>query len=77
MTVIPGGHQARLHCLLARPGVHMLLNCDANRPEDQEFGPRVTVHRLTSVPGEGMMAVRPDGYINFRCGTADTPQLLE
>ena len=34
------------------------------------------LHRLTSVPGRGLIAVRPDGYIGFRCQTADANQLM-
>jgi hypothetical protein len=33
------------------------------------------VHRLASVPGRGLTAVRPDGYIGFRSRTADAGQL--
>ena len=36
---------------------------------------RVTVHRLTSVPGPGVTVVRPDGYIGFRGRTAEAGQL--
>jgi hypothetical protein len=38
-------------------------------------GPMVHVHRLTSAPGRGLIAVRPDGHVGFRCQTADTNQL--
>ena len=34
-----------------------------------------TVYRLTSSPGSGPTAVRPDGYIGFRCQTAEIRQL--
>jgi len=27
------------------------------------------------VPGRGLVAVRPDGYVGFRSGTADVRQL--
>lgn len=33
------------------------------------------MHRLTSAPGGGLVAVRPDGYIGFRCATAGVAQL--
>lgn len=39
------------------------------------LGRFVHVHRLTSVPGRGLIAVRPDGYVGFRTGTAEVPQL--
>ena len=35
----------------------------------------VSIHRLTSSPGGGLIAVRPDGYIGFRCQTAEIGQL--
>ena len=69
------GRSVRLHKLLARSGVHILLDRDADRLEDLAPGRFVTVHRLTSVPGRGVMVVRPDGYIGFRGQTADVHQL--
>jgi hypothetical protein len=74
-TVTSGDCQVRLHALLARPGVPVLLQRDANQLEHLALGCHVTVHRLTSTPGEGLVAVRPDGYVGFRCGIADLPQL--
>jgi hypothetical protein len=65
-----------LHELLARPGVHVLLDRDADRLDILPLGPQVNVHRLTSVPGRDLMAVRPDGYIGFRCQTAEVNQLI-
>jgi 2-polyprenyl-6-methoxyphenol hydroxylase-like FAD-dependent oxidoreductase len=70
-----GGRSVRLHELLARPGVHILLDRDADRLEDLAPGRFVTVHRLTSVPGRGVIVVRPDGYIGFRSRTAEVGQL--
>jgi 2-polyprenyl-6-methoxyphenol hydroxylase-like FAD-dependent oxidoreductase len=74
-TVTTGQRRVRLHELLAQPGVHVLVHRDAAQIEDLAFGPRVTVHRLTSVPGPGLVAVRPDGYVGFRCRETDVPQL--
>lgn len=34
-------------------------------------GPYLHAHRLTSSPGSGLVAVRPDGYIGFSIGRAD------
>ncbi|WP_328766665.1 FAD-dependent monooxygenase [Streptomyces sp. NBC_00286] len=65
------GPPRRLHELLARPGVHLLLQREADPPPDAVPGPLVTVLRLTNSPGRGLMAVRPDGHVGFRCGTAD------
>lgn len=33
------------------------------------------LHRLPSTPARGLISVRPDGYIGFRCQTADANQL--
>ncbi len=70
-TVSVGGRAERLHALLARPGVHLLLQRDAAPPPDTTAGPRVTVLRLSNSPGRGLVAVRPDGHVGFRCGAAD------
>lgn len=73
-TVSTGGPPRRLHGLLARPGVHLLLQRDADTPVDV-VSPRVTVLRLTNSPGRGLLAVRPDGHVGFRCGGADAAAL--
>jgi hypothetical protein len=69
------GRSIRLHELLARPGVHILLDHDADQLENLAPGRFVTVHRLTSVPGHGVTVVRPDGYIGFRSRTAEASEL--
>lgn len=69
------GQSVRLHDLLARAGVHILLDRDAGRLEDLAPGRFVTMHRLTSAPGRGVTVVRPDGYIGFRSRTAEAGQL--
>jgi 2-polyprenyl-6-methoxyphenol hydroxylase-like FAD-dependent oxidoreductase len=69
------GRTTRLHELLARPGVHVLLDRDADQLGTLPAGPPIHVHRLTSVPGRGLVAVRPDGYIGFRSQIAETSQL--
>ena len=74
-TVSAAGHRVRLHELLARPGVHVLLDRDADQPGTLPHGPLVHIHRPTSTPGRGLIAVRPDGYIGFRSQTADANQL--
>jgi len=74
-TVRSAGRSIRLHELIARPGVHVLLDRDADRLDALPPGPLVSVHRLTSVPGRGLVAVRPDGYIGFRCQIAEARQL--
>ncbi len=74
-TVNSAGREARLHELIARPGVHVLLHRDARQPGPTARGPFVHIHALTNVPGAGVVAVRPDGYIGFRSGTVDDEQL--
>jgi 2-polyprenyl-6-methoxyphenol hydroxylase-like FAD-dependent oxidoreductase len=69
------GKSLRLHALLAEPGVHVLLARDASPLEGQLLSPRIMVHRLTTRPGAGVVAVRPDGYVGFRCAIADEVQL--
>jgi hypothetical protein len=73
--VCADGRCVRLHELLARPGVHILLDRDAGWAGDLALGRFVHVHRLTSVPGRGLVAVRPDGYVGFRGGTTEVHQL--
>jgi hypothetical protein len=74
-TVTCAGRSTRLHELLARPGVHVLLDRDAGQPGSWPGGPLVHTHRLTSVPGHSLTAIRPDGYIGLRCQAADVNQL--
>jgi 2-polyprenyl-6-methoxyphenol hydroxylase-like FAD-dependent oxidoreductase len=64
-TVTAGGRQLRVHQLLARPGVHIMLHADAREPAAALSRPYVHVHRLTSIPGRGIVAVRPDGYVGL------------
>ncbi len=73
--VVYDGRTTRLHDLTARPGVHVLLERDADEVDVRLLGPHVTVHRLSSSPGRGLVAVRPDGFVGFRCGEADPAQL--
>jgi 2-polyprenyl-6-methoxyphenol hydroxylase-like FAD-dependent oxidoreductase len=74
-TVSVGGRQLRVHELLARPGVHVLLDADAREPAAALSGPHVHVHRLTSSPGRGVVTVRPDGYVGLLADTVDDQQL--
>ena len=74
-TVRSAGRSIRLHELIAQPGVHVLLDRDADRLDALPLGPLVRVHRLTSTPGRGLIAVRPDGYVGFRCRIAEAGQL--
>jgi 2-polyprenyl-6-methoxyphenol hydroxylase-like FAD-dependent oxidoreductase len=76
-AVTVGQRRIQLHELTARPGVHVLLHREANLIENLDFGRHVTIHRLTSVPGPGLVAVRPDGYIGLRCRDTDVPRLRD
>ena len=75
VAVTTGQREIRLHELLSRPGLHVLVHRDARRIENLAFGPHVTIHRLMNVPGAGLVAVRSDGYVGFRCRDTDMPQL--
>lgn len=75
-VTVPGG-PVRLHDLLAGPGVHLLLQRDTKPLEKQGFGPAVTVCRLTSQPGRGLTAVRPDGHVGFHSADADLARLRD
>jgi 2-polyprenyl-6-methoxyphenol hydroxylase-like FAD-dependent oxidoreductase len=74
-TVTSAGRSIRLHELLARPGVHVLLDRDADLPGMPRLGPLVHLHRITSKPGRGLLTVRPDGHIGLRCQRAEAGQL--
>ncbi|HEU4948254.1 MAG TPA: FAD-dependent monooxygenase [Kribbella sp.] len=74
-TVTCDGTTVRLHELTAKPGVHVLLARDAAQLDASTLGPQVSVHRLTDRPGQGVVAVRPDGHVGFRCGRSDPAQL--
>jgi hypothetical protein len=69
------GRRGRLHDLTARPGVHVLLERDAADLDARLLGDHVSVHRLPDRPGRGIVAVRPDGHVGFRCGETDPAQL--
>ena len=75
-TVSVGGAPQRLHRLLAGPGVHLLLQRDADSPPEAATGSHVTVMRLANSPGRGLVAVRPDGHVGFQSGAADPAGLL-
>jgi 2-polyprenyl-6-methoxyphenol hydroxylase-like FAD-dependent oxidoreductase len=73
LPVLRDGRDARLHDLLAVPGVHLLLA--AGGPVATGTSPRVHAHRLTGPLGAAVLAVRPDGYVGFRGGPADSDRL--
>jgi hypothetical protein len=55
----------------------VLLDRDAESIDDTWPGGLVSVHRLTSRPGRGLMVIRPDGYIGLRCQVAGQGQLAD
>ena len=69
------GRRVRLHALLARPGVHILLQADAREVPERMLGPLVHSNRLDDRPGTGMLVVRPDGYVGLRAPVLDEPHL--
>jgi len=73
--VSSAGRTIRLHDLLARPGVHILLDRDADPLGALTPSRFVSIHHLTSSSGRGLIAVRPDGYVGFRGQTVETHQL--
>jgi 2-polyprenyl-6-methoxyphenol hydroxylase-like FAD-dependent oxidoreductase len=75
-TVTAGGRSIRLHELLARPGIHVLLDRDAAALHSlAPRGPLISMHRLTSSPGHGLSVVRPDGYVGLRTESACATEL--
>lgn len=72
------GRRVDLHRLTARPGVHVLLAAHAPAPDGGlGEGPYVTVHRIESWPGRGVLAVRPDGHVGLRSGELDPAALQD
>ncbi|TFD88516.1 monooxygenase [Cryobacterium lactosi] len=69
------GRRVRLHALLARPGVHILLQADARPVPERMLGPLVHSYRLDDRPGTGMLVVRPDGYAALRAPVLDEVHL--
>ncbi|MDQ4044600.1 MAG: FAD-dependent monooxygenase [Chloroflexota bacterium] len=74
-TVIIEGQKTRLHALLARPGIHVLLQSNAAPLEKLDLGQHVAIHRLETGSGAGIIAARPDGHVGFRSGRADAENL--
>jgi 2-polyprenyl-6-methoxyphenol hydroxylase-like FAD-dependent oxidoreductase len=62
-----GGERVRVHALMARPGMHVLLQSGARRPGavHEATGGWLQTHRLDD-PGTGTLVVRPDGYVGYR-----------
>jgi 2-polyprenyl-6-methoxyphenol hydroxylase-like FAD-dependent oxidoreductase len=75
--VSSAGRTRRLHELTARPGVHVLLERDATAQDTSSWGRSVvSTHHLDDVPGRGVVAVRPDGFVGYRSPADDPAGLL-
>jgi hypothetical protein len=68
--VVCDGRATRLHELTARPGVHLLLSRDASS-DQRGASELVSCHRISSWPGTGAVAVRPDGHVGFTSGDGE------
>jgi hypothetical protein len=75
--VLSGGRRVRLHALTARPGVQVLLQRDAEAPGGLDDIRHVSVHRIDSWLGSGLLAVRPDGHVGLRTGEAADGRLAD
>ncbi|WP_312871587.1 FAD-dependent monooxygenase [Amycolatopsis acididurans] len=69
--VVCEGQAVRLHELTASPGIHLLVARDGPALDGTPLGEHVTVHRISSWAGTGLLAARPDGHAGFRCGAGD------
>ncbi|MBO0892978.1 MAG: FAD-dependent monooxygenase [Acidimicrobiales bacterium] len=65
----------RMHELLAQPGIHVLLQRDADEIDRHGLGRLVSVHRLASATGQAVIAVRPDGHVGYSSATTNEPEL--
>ncbi|MEU4689901.1 FAD-dependent monooxygenase [Actinoplanes sp. NPDC023714] len=72
-TVTCAGGPALLHDLIAGPGLHLLLDRDADG--GTLLSSRVHAHRLTDRPGPDVRVARPDGYLGYRSAVADPRRL--
>lgn len=71
------GERTRLHELLARPGVHLLLPGGRSVPgESMPVQPLLHVHRLADLGGTDVVAVRPDGHVGYRGAPEGLPAWL-
>ena len=70
------GHRTRLHQLLARPGVHVLLPATVRISGVPPHGPFVHLHRLANRPDTDVLAVRPDGHLGYRGRPGGLPRWL-
>jgi 2-polyprenyl-6-methoxyphenol hydroxylase-like FAD-dependent oxidoreductase len=69
------GRRWHLHELLACPGVHVLLECEAPQLDLSSPAASIRVLRIADWAGRGVVVVRPDGYVGYRCAIADPVQI--
>ena len=69
------GRPYRLHALIARPGVHLLLEHQAPWPSCELRSPYIHTHRVEDWPGRGVVAVRPDGYVGYSSAITDSKEI--
>lgn len=74
-TVVAGTGPVRLHDLTAPPGIHVLVPRDGRLPELDAVPGLVHTHRLADIPGTGVVAVRPDGYVGFSGDSSEEREL--
>jgi hypothetical protein len=53
----------------------VLLQRQADPLQRPSLGPLVHTHRIPDWPGHGVLLIRPDGYVGFRCAIADETQI--
>jgi 2-polyprenyl-6-methoxyphenol hydroxylase-like FAD-dependent oxidoreductase len=71
IPVVCDGEPVLLQSLLTEPGVHVLLEKHSADISSAMRGPYLSVHRLTNLPGTGVVIVRPDGYVGYRSNSVD------
>ena len=76
-AVTVAGERRRLHELLARPGVHVLLAAEATAPDKLRSAELVHVWRLEDRAGRGIVVLRPDGHIGLRSPTGSPSEVRE
>lgn len=71
IPVVCDGLSVLLHSLLAKPGVHVLLERNSDDIDLRLGYAFVTVHRLSDQQGAGVVIARPDGYVGYRSNVVD------
>ena len=69
------GRHLRLHELTATPGIHVLLQRHADPRSNGDHSAPSYTHRIPDWPGHGVLLIRPDGYVGFRCAVTEETQI--